>query len=113
MEVKMLVGTDVIERKPGRLERRELGLYLGCKLSTDRRTGNRLECELHHSLAKPPRAIDKVGQALRWQGRAAVDQNHVQSDPQAAQTPRACNGMRGGRSCDHQARRRQDTAAGC
>src|SRR5262245_40846373 len=83
MEVKMLVGTDVIERKPGRLERRELGLYLGCKLSTDRRTGNRLECELHHSLAKPPRAIDKVGQALRWQGRAAVDQNHVQADPQA------------------------------
>jgi hypothetical protein len=103
VEVKMMVGVDVVERQAGRLERRELCLDLGRKLPPDPGTKEDIPPHPEHVGAQPSLLIDKVRYAVRRHKRPTVDENEMKPDPQRRQAARARHGIFERPTTHHQA----------
>ncbi len=110
VQVKMLVGVDVVEGQAGGRKGRELCFDLGGKLPPYVRSQEG-EAGADHIVAKPPVVVDQVGQLLGRQHRPAIDQHEMKPDPQARQSLGALDRVGHGRARDHQAGRTQYTVA--
>jgi len=110
MQVKMLVGIDVVEREAGRTIGLELRLDFRGDLPAHRRTREDIEREPDHVAAELPARVDEIGQAVRRQDRPAFHQHQVQAHAQPREPACARDRVlrRGG--AHHEAGSRQDPA---
>ena len=113
MKVEMLVGVDVVERKPGGLISPELRLDFGRELFAMPGTEEEADAGLRHVVVKPAAGIHQIGNPLRRQNRAAIHQDEMQADTKSWQLLGPGDGIAGGRRPDHQAGRRQNAVPVC
>ena len=111
MQVKMLMGVDMVEGKARCREGGELRLDLGFELTAHLGAEEEVDAGPNHVLAEEALGVDEIRHPLGRQHGAAFHQHQMKADAQARHMPGPRHRVGRGGLCRHQARRRQDAVA--
>ena len=103
MQVKVLVGVDVIERQPGPAIGLELRLDLGRDLPAQARAKEDRRPVGSGVAAEPAAGVDEVRHGTGRQHGLRLDEGKMQADPEPGKAPGPSDGVLGGGPADHQA----------